>query len=56
MPPLVNVALAHLRFLTLHPFEDGNGRLARALTEWLLARAEKSELRFLIEHTRRQRR
>lgn len=46
MPPLVKAALAHLRFLTLHPFEDGNGRLARVLTEWLLARAEKSELRF----------
>jgi len=46
VPPLVRVALAHLRFLTLHPFEDGNGRLARALTEWLLARAEQSELRF----------
>jgi len=46
LPPLVVVALAHLRFLTLHPFEDGNGRLARALTEWLLARSEKSELRF----------
>ena len=46
VPPLVKVALAHLRFLTLHPFEDGNGRLARALTEYLLARAERSELRF----------
>lgn len=45
-PPLVRIALAHLRFLTLHPFEDGNGRLARALTEYLLARAEMSELRF----------
>lgn len=45
-PPLVNAAIAHLRFLTLHPFEDGNGRLARALTEWLLARAEQSALRF----------
>ena len=45
-PPLVAASLAHLRFLTLHPFEDGNGRLARALTEWLLARAEKSSLRF----------
>lgn len=46
VPPLVTAALAHLRFLTLHPFEDGNGRLARVLTEWLLARAEKSALRF----------
>lgn len=45
-PSLVRIALAHLRFLTLHPFEDGNGRLARALTEYLLARAEMSELRF----------
>lgn len=45
-PPLVTAALAHLRFLTLHPFDDGNGRLARALTEWLLARAERSALRF----------
>jgi len=46
VPSLVTIALMHLRFLTLHPFEDGNGRLARALTEWLLARAEKSALRF----------
>ena len=46
MPALVKISLAHLRFLTLHPFEDGNGRLARALTEYLLARFERSELRF----------
>ena len=45
-PPLVRIALAHLWFLTLHPFEDGNGRLARALTEYLLARQEQSSLRF----------
>ena len=44
--PLVKVALAHLRFLTLHPFEDGNGRIARAMTEYLLAGVEKSGLRF----------
>lgn len=45
-PTLVRAALAHLRFLTVHPFEDGNGRLARAVTEWLLARGERSGMRF----------
>ena len=45
-PWLVKTALAHLRFLTLHPFDDGNGRLARALTEYLLAKGEKSAMRF----------
>lgn len=37
--PLLKAGLAQLRFLTIHPFEDGNGRLARALTDLLLARA-----------------
>ena len=46
MPPLVKIAIAHLWFLTLHPFGDGNGRLARALTDYLLSRFEKSEFRF----------
>lgn len=45
-PPLVRTALLHLHFLTLHPFDDGNGRIARTLTEYLLARMERSELRF----------
>lgn len=46
MPMVIKASLAHLRFLTIHPFDDGNGRLARALTEWVLARGERSELRF----------
>lgn len=45
-PWLVSAAIAHLWFLTLHPFDDGNGRLARALTEYLLAKGEKSQMRF----------
>ena len=32
---LIRAGLAHLWFVTLHPFEDGNGRLARAITDWL---------------------
>ncbi len=43
---LADAALAHLHFLTVHPFDDGNGRLARTLTEMMLARAEQSPLRF----------
>ena len=45
-PWLIRAALAHLWFLTLHPFDDGNGRLARALTEYLLAKGERSAMRF----------
>ena len=44
--PLIRAAQAHLWFLTLHPFEDGNGRIARAITELMLARADKSRFRF----------
>ncbi len=45
-PWLVKAAIVHLWFLTLHPFDDGNGRLARALTEFLLAKGEQSAMRF----------
>ena len=45
-PWLVRTAVAHLWFLTLHPFDDGNGRLARAVTEYLLAKGERSAMRF----------
>ncbi len=44
--PLIRAAQAHLWFVTIHPFEDGNGRVARAITELMLARADKSPLRF----------
>ncbi len=43
---VVKSALAHFWFVTIHPFEDGNGRIARALGDLLLARAEKSAQRF----------
>ena len=43
---LVRAGLAHLWFVTLHPFEDGNGRLARAITDLALAQDEQQPLRF----------
>lgn len=44
--PLVKAGIAHLWFLTIHPFDDGNGRIARALTELLLARSDGSQQRY----------
>ena len=44
--PVVKAGIAHLWFLTIHPFEDGNGRIARALTDLLLARADHRRERF----------
>lgn len=43
---VLKAAIAHLWFVTLHPFDDGNGRIARALSELLLARSENSSNRF----------
>ncbi|GAA4336265.1 Fic family protein [Variovorax defluvii] len=43
---LVHAGLAHLWFVTLHPFDDGNGRIARAVGDMALARAEGSSQRF----------
>lgn len=43
---VIKAAIAHLWFVTIHPFEDGNGRITRALTDMLLARSDKSNQRF----------
>ena len=44
--PLIKTAIAHLWFVTIHPFEDGNGRLCRTITEMMLARADGMEQRY----------
>ena len=44
--PVVKAGLAHLWFVTIHPFDDGNGRIARAVGDMALARAEQSAQRF----------
>ena len=54
---LVRAGLAHLWFVTLHPFEDGNGRLARALTDMAIAQDEHEPMRWFslstqLEHER----
>ena len=46
MDGILKAGIAHLWFVTLHPFEDGNGRIARAITDMLLARAENTSQRF----------
>lgn len=43
---VLKAAIAHLWFVSIHPFDDGNGRIARALTEMLLARSENCRKRF----------
>ena len=45
-PMLIKAGLAHLWFVTLHPFDDGNGRIARAVGDLFLARADGSPQRF----------
>jgi Fic family protein len=46
LDPVMKAALAHFWFVTVHPFDDGNGRIARALADMLLARADQSNQRF----------
>jgi Fic family protein len=44
--PVIKAGIAHLWFVTIHPFEDGNGRIARAIGDMALARADKTHNRF----------
>lgn len=46
LDPVLKAAIAHFWFIIIHPFDDGNGRIARAITDMLLARAEESGERF----------
>ena len=46
LDPLIKAGLAHLWFVTIHPFDDGNGRIARAIGDLALARADQSTQRF----------
>jgi Fic family protein len=46
LDPVLKAALAHLWFVTIHPFAEGNGRIARAIADMLLARSEQSAQRF----------
>jgi Fic family protein len=44
--PVLKAGLAHLWFVTIHPFDDGNGRIARAISDLCLARSEQNPQRF----------
>ena len=46
MEPVLAAGIAHLWFVTIHPFEDGNGRIARAVADMALARSEESPERY----------
>lgn len=46
LDPVLKAAIAHFWFIIVHPFDDGNGRIGRAITDMLLARAEGSGERF----------
>ncbi len=57
--PVFKAAIAHFWFIIIHPFDDGNGRIARAISDMLLARSESNSERFysmsnqiLLERTR----
>jgi len=44
--PVLKAGIAHLWFITIHPFDDGNGRMARAITDMQLSKSEKQSVRF----------
>ncbi len=46
LDPVLKAGIAHFWFVTIHPFEDGNGRVGRAIADMALARSEKSAQRF----------
>ena len=46
LDPVLKAGIAHLWFVTIHPFDDGNGRIARAIADMQLARADDSTQRF----------
>ncbi len=46
LDPVIKAALAHVWFVTIHPFEDGNGRIARAIADMVLGRADNTANRF----------
>ncbi|MDR3714433.1 MAG: Fic family protein [Puia sp.] len=46
MDPVIKAAITHLWFVTIHPFDDGNGRVTRAITDMQLSRADQSPQRF----------
>ncbi|OLS61218.1 Fic family protein [Pseudomonas putida] len=56
LDPLLRAGITHLWFVTLHPFDDGNGRLTRALTDLALAQGDQQAIRFyamsasILEH------
>jgi Fic family protein len=46
LDPLLRAGLAHFWFVTLHPFDDGNGRLARVVSDYVLAQGERQSIRY----------
>ena len=46
LDPVLKAGIAHLWFVTIHPFDDGNGRIARAITDMILTKSEKTDQMF----------